>query len=1202
MKKFIIYCLMLCMSMACCVVEAAEVNHTFYVSPGGSDSGDGSINSPFLTVARAQEAVRQVNRDMTGDIYVYLREGVYKQTEPLIFTKEDSGSGGYNVIWSSYDGETAEISGGSNVTGWTKYNEKLWVADYDGAEYVRQLWVNGKRARRAQSEEMYDIAEFFKNDGSNYLYDGIVTKETKFADYKNQEDIQLHFSRGWKSFLLNVLSIEKGGLGNKWYMRQPSFTEAERDTMNHNIDAGHNFFVENAFEELDRAGEFYYNRKEKKIYYMPRAGETPETANVVAAELELLMDIKGEDANNRVKNIIFKNLSFAHAAWLRPSYVGLVNDQAQDMHPDREYDVLQEPGYTMVPANIRLNRAKKIQFIGNQFYDFGAVGIGMYQGAINCKVIGNVFYDIADGAMTIGTDDQPYEDKPYAGTNLAANKIVSASSYDSLYSPLKAIDSNSRTGWSPTGEAPHWWQVDLEQEYEIDRVEVDARYELDQAMTRNNFEVLGSNDPNFETYKVLTVCGAEGFPHQGTGIYKVTDSGKYRYVRVRKTNTDYFYIADIRIINESIPHSPGTEICKHVQIQNNYITRTGLVNFGAPGIQAYYVEGIDISNNEIYDVPYSGICTGWGWLQYLDSRYCRDNKINFNRLHKVMQMSFDGGAIYCLGNQPNSQIIGNYISDQPNNLSGIYLDSGSQFHTIKENVIEDTPVSFYSGATDDTVRGSAIFYDDNYVTSSKTIFVSTHNVRYDGTEIFMPGNYASGALETMERAGIAEKWQYIKEIPGENEWEYEYEIKVNNAKKEVIMGLMHDAKFKEFYLQYFLQSAREWMRSIEIGNGLWQYPQAAVDEYKAFLGEAEEVLLKTVTDRDEILHYRYQFDIETNKLAASRNKPSKTELLEMSGNLLNQTPVGSAMGNVSQKTHNELSSLINDAANTSEEIAVLKLESYIQGFEDKKVNLDIFDVKIDGQIGKTVIDRDNATIDVTVKHTADMAKLSPKFEIHETAKVNAAGISLKEGSAVYSVTSLDGKAEKQWTLRAQKPEIWSSDMPLDLTEIVNDTDNWYKFGSYNYNNYSGKLIGDGTVEFTVKIDAVANDWPSLVLRSQEYDTSFQDVGNDAYVMVFTPGNIEFYRFNDGVRLQFYGNVPGCETIFGGNIQTDVFKFGEENDFAVTTKQEDGGLRIKIDINGENIVDFVDNYEGCITQPGYIGSVSPNAAVIIGGKR
>ena len=38
------------------------------------------------------------DRNMSGDILVYLREGTYEITEPMQFGVEDSGSNGYYVV------------------------------------------------------------------------------------------------------------------------------------------------------------------------------------------------------------------------------------------------------------------------------------------------------------------------------------------------------------------------------------------------------------------------------------------------------------------------------------------------------------------------------------------------------------------------------------------------------------------------------------------------------------------------------------------------------------------------------------------------------------------------------------------------------------------------------------------------------------------------------------------------------------------------------------------------------------------------------------------------------------------------------------------------------------------------------------------------------------------------------------------------
>ncbi|HAM68774.1 MAG TPA: hypothetical protein DCP68_04080, partial [Ruminococcus sp.] len=51
-----------------------------YVSPDGSDGNAGTIDAPLQTLAGARDAVRGLSGSMNGDIIVYLRGGVYRQT------------------------------------------------------------------------------------------------------------------------------------------------------------------------------------------------------------------------------------------------------------------------------------------------------------------------------------------------------------------------------------------------------------------------------------------------------------------------------------------------------------------------------------------------------------------------------------------------------------------------------------------------------------------------------------------------------------------------------------------------------------------------------------------------------------------------------------------------------------------------------------------------------------------------------------------------------------------------------------------------------------------------------------------------------------------------------------------------------------------------------------------------------------------
>ena len=104
---------MICSAVQIGISAQDDIRNTmeFYVSPDGSDSGRGTIDDPFATIAAARDAVREAKDGFSGDITVYLREGRYYQASTLEFTSEDSGSDDCTITYKSYKGETAIIDG-----------------------------------------------------------------------------------------------------------------------------------------------------------------------------------------------------------------------------------------------------------------------------------------------------------------------------------------------------------------------------------------------------------------------------------------------------------------------------------------------------------------------------------------------------------------------------------------------------------------------------------------------------------------------------------------------------------------------------------------------------------------------------------------------------------------------------------------------------------------------------------------------------------------------------------------------------------------------------------------------------------------------------------------------------------------------------------------------------------------------------------
>lgn len=88
----------------------------FFVSPHGSDSGRGNTDAPFLTIERAQRAVRDARKKNPGEtVTVWLAPGIYAPARPLVFGPDDSGRAGAPVTWRAREPGEVTLSTGRRI-------------------------------------------------------------------------------------------------------------------------------------------------------------------------------------------------------------------------------------------------------------------------------------------------------------------------------------------------------------------------------------------------------------------------------------------------------------------------------------------------------------------------------------------------------------------------------------------------------------------------------------------------------------------------------------------------------------------------------------------------------------------------------------------------------------------------------------------------------------------------------------------------------------------------------------------------------------------------------------------------------------------------------------------------------------------------------------------------------------------------------
>ncbi len=140
-------------------------------------------------------------------------------------------------------------------------------------------------------------------------------------------------------------------------------------------------------------------------------------------------------------------------------------------------------------------------------------------------------------------------------------------------------------------------------------------------------------------------------------------------------------------------------------IGNSTITDCGQQFFGAVGVWCGLTARTSVLKNNIFNLPYTGISSGWLWNP--DPTPCRENRIEGNHIHHVMQVLSDGGGIYILGLQPGTIITDNLIHDVPLNAgraesNGMFLDEGITSVEISNNIIYSiakSPLRFHKATT-----------------------------------------------------------------------------------------------------------------------------------------------------------------------------------------------------------------------------------------------------------------------------------------------------------------------------------------------------------------------------------------------------------------------------------------------------------------------------------------------------------------------
>jgi hypothetical protein len=175
MKKFrrlisllLVLCMVLSIAPVITIASAAEADADLWIDPvNGNDANDGTTEQKaFKTIKAAKKKAAELSAN--GDIVVILKGGTYDATQTIEFGEAESGKNGHTITYRAASGETALISGGEKLDGWTLHDaaHNIYVTDIPkGAELTRQFYINGRPQPVASMELTPTELDVFTSNG-----------------------------------------------------------------------------------------------------------------------------------------------------------------------------------------------------------------------------------------------------------------------------------------------------------------------------------------------------------------------------------------------------------------------------------------------------------------------------------------------------------------------------------------------------------------------------------------------------------------------------------------------------------------------------------------------------------------------------------------------------------------------------------------------------------------------------------------------------------------------------------------------------------------------------------------------------------------------------------------------------------------------------------------------------------------------------
>ncbi|MBO7090657.1 MAG: right-handed parallel beta-helix repeat-containing protein, partial [Victivallales bacterium] len=397
-----------------------------YVSPDGDDDDDGSAENPVMSIDVALEKVRKLRKANPNEsAAIVFKDGQYFMSEPIELTEDDSGSDNAPFMLMAAPGEKPVFYGGMRLRAFISETDpavlerlskekriNLLVCDLNGLpmdfnldkQPRAELFEDGKPLTPAR----WPNEGFVKTGAPDETDDHKPLPSFKFdgldkLDLSKAEDIWTYgyWKYLWAADYLKVKNIDVAN-GKVNLVKLSGY----------GLDSNMPFYFYNLLEAIDQPGEWFLDRKAKKIYLYP-----DKPINQAKLELSIFTDN-------------FLTVKNAHHVVIH----GLTFDCGQ--------------GTGVIMENVH-----DVRFSANTLSRLAGDGLVATK-ASNLEIYGNDFFCLGRGGMKVSGGDR--KTLTAGNINIENNWVRDFSRIDRTYTPAVLMDGvGNRIAHNLFHDAPH---------------------------------------------------------------------------------------------------------------------------------------------------------------------------------------------------------------------------------------------------------------------------------------------------------------------------------------------------------------------------------------------------------------------------------------------------------------------------------------------------------------------------------------------------------------------------------------------------------------------------------------------------------------------------------------------------------------------------------------------------------------------------